>query len=216
MKKIVILVLLLLFTGCSKGTNDMSNTTVSDSIETETSLPVTTIATSATSKTESNVLISENTEAETNIITEEKDIKDQNKALMKYQMLTDSFYDSETKTSVYPYNYGGAFYSNGYLNINITDDNKQKYITVIGNDSIKFNKVKFFYIQLKNLNSFIGEIIKDTRYGIASCGIDVEGNCVEITVIDEHYIKVVEDDIKMQFPQIDCYRFVIGDYASPC
>jgi len=225
---ISLLLVLLLFTGCSKKTNNTSISSDADSIEIETTTsaatsttPITETTTFATTitapKSETTTSTSKNVRVETNIATDKKVIEDQNKALEKYQKLMHTFYDTETDTEVYPENYGGAFYGNGCLNINITDDNKERYINVIGNDNVKFYKVKFSFSQLKIVLNFIVDKMSDTSNGIIACGIDEEENYVEIDMFSEEQIKAVEDEINTQFPQIECYRFKIrDDYPTPC
>lgn len=96
---------------------------------------------------------------------------------------------SVTEQTVFPDNYGGAYYNNGKLNICLTDTSNntdvQEIKNVVNDNSVNYVEVDYSLNDLLDTNDSIIDLMQDEIYRIKSVGVKQQNNVVEVYVEDE-------------------------------
>ena len=91
----------------------------------------------------------------------------EDEACNKFEKLINSFststYSLDNEVVIYPDNYCGAFYSDGDLNICLTEisnNSTELYTEILGNENVNYIKSEYSYNYLMSLNEYLVKVAK--------------------------------------------------------
>lgn len=95
----------------------------------------------------------------------------EDEACNKFEKLINSFststYSLDNEVVIYPDNYCGAFYSDGDLNICLTEisnNSTELYTEILGNENVNYIKSEYSYNYLMSLNEYLVNSIRCYTY----------------------------------------------------
>jgi len=125
---------------------------------------------------------------------------------------TNNFKSTNYNFFNFPVDYGGAFYDNGFLNVNLTSfDNKFFYDNILNNSYVKYHKVKLSLNDLLYIQKCLYNI--NDNYIITS-SICQKNNNIDIEITNENAIKKIKNEITSKGFDPTCLNFFITKNAS--
>lgn len=129
--------------------------------------------------------------------TEEVDkiIEEQRPAQEAYEQILDAFFTTKNGDIIYPDNFGGAYYKDGYLYVNIvgsSENVKSSYMNTVNDDVVKTQTVSYSYNELEKLMMSIAPLKID---GVTGLEIDVYTNTVGVSIDSDKNFDEVKMDI---------------------
>ncbi len=117
--------------------------------------------------------------------------------------------EEKPKTTVYPDNYGGAYYGeDGYLHINITNE-ASEYDYDVDESMVVFHEVQYSLTYLHDLHMLLKEHMTELK--ITSIGTDQERNIVPITTASEENIPLILSFLEENGYPADCYEITVEE-----
>ena len=146
----------------------------------------------------------------------------EDEACNKFEKLINSFststYSLDNEVVIYPDNYCGAFYSDGDLNICLTEisnNSTELYTEILGNENVNYIKSEYSYNYLMSLNEYlVNSMSANNIFNINTVSLLQKYNVINVTVSDEESAVALTSNILSQDFSEDAFNIVI-DAAKP-
>ncbi|MBW4081964.1 S1 family peptidase [Paenibacillus sp. S150] len=123
----------------------------------------------------------------------------QEPALRAYQNLWDSFNKDELGTPIYPDDYAGEYISGDKLVIMLVEPSQELQAEYIkraqDNEHVKFESASYSLNYLNSLDQ-VAQQLQEQDYRIGSYGVDRKANLFYISVIQEDYNKLMDEQFQ--------------------